>query len=206
MCGHHLIRCQVDTTPVCALDEGGPKAGRHAAPLKPAVHSDLLKYGIFCPRIRKKRATIRPEGKNGGDVLFLHTATRMTKQVICQPPKMEIATMLVIRHSADMATKQTSRLSQATLNEMAPERIGYRLMLLREALGLKPSEMADMLDIERTYWSRFEGGKRAITETVAAILVERFGVTLDFIILGRWDRLPLDLAEKMRALSAEKNM
>lgn len=138
--------------------------------------------------------------------MFLHAPTSMTKSVICQSPKMEIETKLVIRHSADMATKQTSRLSQATLNEMAPERIGFRLMLLREALGLKPSEMADMLDIERTYWSRFEGGKRAITETVAAILVERFGVTLDFIILGRWDRLPLDLAEKMRALSAEKKM
>lgn len=89
--------------------------------------------------------------------------------------------------------------------EMRPERIGARLKLLREALGLKPSEMADLLGIERTYWSRFEGGKRAITEPIAALLVDRFGVSLDFVILGRWGGLPMDLAAKMRAVSSDKS-
>jgi transcriptional regulator with XRE-family HTH domain len=83
--------------------------------------------------------------------------------------------------------------------ELLPGRIGHRLMLLREALGLRPSEMADLLGIERTYWSRFETGKRPITMGVAALLVHRFGVTLDFIFLGNWAGVPLDLAEKMRA-------
>ena len=88
---------------------------------------------------------------------------------------------------------------------MRPERIGYRLALLREAHGLKSSEMADMLGIERTYWSRFEGGKRPITESVAALLVDRFGVTLDFLILGRWDRLPLELSQRLRAVASRKS-
>lgn len=104
-----------------------------------------------------------------------------------------------------MNTNHARGLSEATRNEMTPERIGYRLTLLREALGLRPSEIADMLGIERTYWSRFEGGKRAITDAVAAQLVERFGVSLDFLILGRWDRLPLELAERMRVVEATKN-
>lgn len=138
--------------------------------------------------------------------MIFHTPSIMTEMVISQSAKMEIATNVVIRHSDSMATKREPRLSEAMTNEMTPERIGYRLMLIREALGLRPSEMADMLDIERTYWSRFEGGKRAITEVVAAMLVERFGVTLDFIILGRWDKLPLDLAEKMRSLEAAKKI
>ena len=86
---------------------------------------------------------------------------------------------------------------------MSPENIGRRLGLIRKAYGLKPSEIADILDIERTYWSRFEGGKRAITDTVAAMLVDRFGVTLDFLILGKWDRLPYEVAEKIRAASKE---
>lgn len=90
-------------------------------------------------------------------------------------------------------------------DEMRPERIGYRLTLLREAHDLKPSEMADMLGIERTYWSRFEGGKRPITESIAALLVDRFGVTLDFIILGRWDRLPLELSQRLREVASKKS-
>ncbi|ABF64369.1 transcriptional regulator, XRE family [Ruegeria sp. TM1040] len=83
-------------------------------------------------------------------------------------------------------------------NEMRPERIGYRLGLLRRALGLQPAEIADLLGIERTYWSRTEGGKRAASKELAALLVERFGVTMDFVILGQWGGLPLDLATKMR--------
>lgn len=83
---------------------------------------------------------------------------------------------------------------------MYPDRIGERLRLLREAHGMGKAEMADMLGIERTYWSRFENGKRAVSDEVAYLLTERFGVTLDFLILGRWDRLPLDVAEKMRAI------
>lgn len=87
--------------------------------------------------------------------------------------------------------------------EMRADRIGQRLRLLRLALGMSPSEIADTLDIERTYWSRFEGGKRPITEAVAALLVVRFGVTLDWLILGKWDSLPFALAEKMRAAASE---
>ena len=81
---------------------------------------------------------------------------------------------------------------------MHPDQIGRRLKLLREAFDLKPSEMADMLGIERTYWSRFEGGKRAVSDEVAYLLTERFGITLDFLILGKWDKLPLDVAAKLR--------
>lgn len=103
-------------------------------------------------------------------------------------------------HPPSMATKSENLIPKAMLSEMRPERIGHRLMLLRAAVGMTPSEIADKLGIERTYWSRFENGKRPITETVAALLVDRFGVTLDFLILGRWDRLPFELAQKMRAV------
>ena len=101
-----------------------------------------------------------------------------------------------------MATKPEKLLSHQTLAQMHPDRIGNRLRLLREALGMKPSEIADALGIERTYWSRFENGKRALTEINAALIVERFDVTLDYLILGKMERLRLDLAQKIR--EAEK--
>jgi transcriptional regulator with XRE-family HTH domain len=103
---------------------------------------------------------------------------------------------------ARMATKPEQLLPEPMLVEMRPERIGHRLRLLREALGLQPAEISDMLGIERTYWSRFEGGRRPITDAVAALLVDRFGVTLDWIVLGRWDRLPMLLAQQMREIDA----
>jgi len=85
---------------------------------------------------------------------------------------------------------------------MYPDQIGNRMRLIREAFGLRPAEIADMLGIERTYWSRQEGGRRPISDEVAYLLTERFGVTLDFLLLGKWDKLPLDVAQKLRAVSS----
>lgn len=116
---------------------------------------------------------------------------------------MVIATEPVISHFPGAMSKPENILSPETAHEMRPEQIGRRLRLLREAIGKEKAEMADLLGMERTYWSRFEGGKRPITDAFAALLVERFGVTLDFLILGRWDKLPFDLASKMREV--EKN-
>lgn len=97
-----------------------------------------------------------------------------------------------------------SLLPQDLARQMRPEMIGERLYLLRTAHDLSPAEISDMLGIERTYWSRFEGGKRPVTEIVAALLVARFGITLDWLILGKWDKLPLDLAERLRAVPPKK--
>lgn len=125
----------------------------------------------------------------------------MTETVIRQSAKLEIETKSVTAHICAMANAAPQQLPDEVVKEMRPERIGYRLRLLREALGLSPSEMADMLGIERTYWSRFENGRRAINDTTAALLVTTFGVTLDFLILGRADKLPVDLAMRIRQVS-----
>jgi len=105
--------------------------------------------------------------------------------------------------SSGMSIKPDSILPQEVWQAMRNEAVGYRLGLLRRALGMTSSEMADSLGIERTYWSRFEKGRQGLSDSVAALLVVRFGVTLDFLMLGRWDKLPVDLAEKMRALPPE---
>lgn len=115
---------------------------------------------------------------------------------------MDIETKLVTSHYPGMSTAQERLIPAGLAFEMRPERIGYRLSLLRRAVDMERSEIADKLGIERTYWSRFENGKRPLTEAVAALLVDRFGVTLDFLILNRWGGLPLDLADRMREISA----
>lgn len=109
-----------------------------------------------------------------------------------------IAEIFTQPNYARMAAPKRNHIPRDMADAMRPERIGERLRLIRMAYGLKPSEIADALGIERTYWSRFEGGKRAITDSVSVALVARFSVTLDFIVLGRWDKLPMDVADKLR--------
>jgi len=200
---NELPRRSLNAASGSTFDQNTPKSLGDTPALEPPMHRNRIEVGIKPPRVFQDRFSVRPEIEKCDDRMF-HAATRMTNSVICQAARMEIDTKMVIRHCGAMATQTHARLSAHTRSEMTPERIGYRLMLFREALGLSPSQIADRLDIPRTYWSRFEGGKRAITDDVAAMLVERFGVTLDFLILGRWDRLPLDLAEKMRAVDLSK--
>lgn len=103
--------------------------------------------------------------------------------------------MLCLHDYAPMTTTPGPRIPP----EMRPERIGERMALLRAAFGMKPAEMADFLGVERTYWTRFEKGRRPVSDEVAYLLTERFGITLDWLLLGKMDKLPLDVADKLRA-------
>lgn len=105
-----------------------------------------------------------------------------------------------VMNTSTNAEAQKSKYAQ----EMRPERIGQRLKWLRLALGLQPSEMADFLDIERTYWSRIEGGRRAASKELAAIIKEKCNVTMDYIIVGEMGNLPFDLADKIKAIASQE--
>lgn len=126
---------------------------------------------------------------------LLHGDKIMTKSVIGQPAKMVIAATILCRDYAAMSDRTPPRIPR----EMMPDKIGQRLALLREAYGMKSSEMADYLGIERTYWTRFERGHRPPSDEVAFLLTERFNITLDWLLLGKMDKLPLDVADKLRA-------
>ncbi|MFV1484496.1 MULTISPECIES: helix-turn-helix domain-containing protein [unclassified Phaeobacter] len=87
---------------------------------------------------------------------------------------------------------------KSVTDTMSPDAIGDRLRLIREAYGLSKAEIADLLEIERSHWSRFEGGQRAIPYDKASRLVDRFGISLDFIILGRISGMEFDTVERLR--------
>ncbi|MFX4298536.1 helix-turn-helix domain-containing protein [Pseudosulfitobacter pseudonitzschiae] len=86
---------------------------------------------------------------------------------------------------------------------MTDEAVGRRLKSLREAMDLSPSEMADTLGIERTYWTRYEKGRQGLSDSVAALLVLRFSVTLDYLIMGDDSKLPVSIFEKIRSKKPE---
>lgn len=129
----------------------------------------------------------------------------VTDRSFVKRANLEIAARIDWSQIGGMNTAPKDQLPNDMLMAMRPEAIARRLQMIREAAGLSKSGMADSLGIERTYWSRFEGGKRAITEPVAALLVERFGVTLDFIFLGRWHTLPFETATKLREAESRIN-
>ncbi|MEM7422725.1 MAG: helix-turn-helix transcriptional regulator [Pseudomonadota bacterium] len=76
---------------------------------------------------------------------------------------------------------------------------GKRLRAIREAYGLSASELSDMLGIERTYWSRWEHGRRPVPLDVAWKLTQMFEVDLDYILAGDVRSVPPAVQAKLRS-------
>ena len=110
--------------------------------------------------------------------------------------KMEIAGIRRSRIIASMPRK----IPQTGKSDLDAVEVGRRLRAMREALGLKPSEIADQIGMERTYWSRFEGGKRPLTLDMAYKICKSYPVTMDYLFLGRIHTLSDDIASKIRPL------
>jgi transcriptional regulator with XRE-family HTH domain len=79
--------------------------------------------------------------------------------------------------------------------------IGKRLRLLRESQGLIQATIADRVNVARTRWNNWEVGVGRIPVDAAAQLVQIYGVTLDWIYLGREAGMPYDLMVKIRGIS-----
>jgi hypothetical protein len=82
-----------------------------------------------------------------------------------------------------------------TVEESIHTEIGARLMRFREWQGLyNKQEFAKSHGFSVPAYTAWELGNRRIPIECAALLEERYGLTLDFIYLGRVKTLPHSLA------------
>lgn len=72
-----------------------------------------------------------------------------------------------------------------------------RLRAFREMLGLKQNEFAEHHNFSPTQYTNWETGARRIPIEKAALLEDRYGLSLDFIYLGRVRTLPHNLAVQL---------
>ncbi len=62
---------------------------------------------------------------------------------------------------------------------------GKRISQLRAKNGLTQEQVAGVLNIDRSFFSRIEAGKSGCSIDLFIQLAELFGVSLDYVILGR---------------------
>lgn len=82
-------------------------------------------------------------------------------------------------------------------DEMRQDAVGARLKILRKSHGLRQADIAEMLDIERNYWSRWETGTRPIPPEKAYLLTKIFAIDLDWILAGDMRSVPMEMREKL---------
>ncbi|WP_153214461.1 helix-turn-helix transcriptional regulator [Tritonibacter litoralis] len=81
--------------------------------------------------------------------------------------------------------------------------IANRLRLLREHYNLPSKNFAEQAQVSAKSYSQWESGDFRISLDGALAICARFGVTLDFIYLGRIDTLPYSLALRLTDVKAD---
>lgn len=89
------------------------------------------------------------------------------------------------------------------LTDAEKKAIGRRLAATRLALGFeRQDDIAAALKIKRSTYNEWERGAKVINLRVAAVLCERYGLTLDWIYRGIPAGLPVRLHQELAAASA----
>ena len=74
-------------------------------------------------------------------------------------------------------------------------RSGDRIRQLRKMSGYTQEQLAQALSIDRSYYSRIESGKGGCSVDLFVRLSELFGVSLDYLILGKHSLTAAEKAE-----------
>lgn len=61
------------------------------------------------------------------------------------------------------------------------QRIGLRIMVLREQAGLSQGQLGEMAGLQRTHVCRIEAGKYAVTLETLQAIADALGMTVDIV-------------------------
>lgn len=88
--------------------------------------------------------------------------------------------------------------------EATPDKVGARLALVREVLGLSQTQIAGQAGIAVNAWNNYETGRRRISIDAAIAVAREFRLTLDYIYVGDPSNLPHGLARAIEALQCAR--
>ena len=83
------------------------------------------------------------------------------------------------------------------------KRSGERIRQLRIQNGFTQEKTANMLNIDQSYYGRIETGKRGCPVELFVQLSDLFGVSLDYLILGRSSS---DLSKRVNAAQLKSDI
>lgn len=83
-----------------------------------------------------------------------------------------------------------------------PEKIGNRIRLIAAANDISVSEMARQIDVPRSRLSNAVNGVSAPSPCDLRRIMDRYRVTADFVLYGRWDGLSFAVAKALKLAKA----
>lgn len=90
--------------------------------------------------------------------------------------------------------------------DATPEKVGSRLAIVREVLGLSQTQIAAQAGLAVNAWNNYETGRRRISVDAAISVAREFRLTLDYIYVGDTANLPHGLARAIEAVRTARNL
>lgn len=84
------------------------------------------------------------------------------------------------------------------------EAVGRRLQIAREALGLRPIDIANATDVHRAKISQYEAGKYFPRQQWLLKLRKLYRIDANYLFFGELDGLPPGLREKVRKIEERR--
>ncbi|WP_317961067.1 helix-turn-helix domain-containing protein [Phaeobacter inhibens] len=78
--------------------------------------------------------------------------------------------------------------------------VAPRLTALREALGMTKADFSDMIEIDRSSYTKIEKGEKPLLPRQAFKIYERFGVDMNYIYLGQVGGVPQKLSKTLTTI------
>lgn len=83
--------------------------------------------------------------------------------------------------------------------------IGERLKIIRESLNLNQTTFADSFSIGQKTYSNYENEKRKISVEFQNVLIEQYGININWLLTGKGSMFLIDASEELKLLQEENN-
>jgi transcriptional regulator with XRE-family HTH domain len=93
----------------------------------------------------------------------------------------------------DCAPMKAPKAESLLSPEMSPDRVGPRVVALREALRLSKSQFADSIGLDRSALSRIERGIDGLGIAKAMAIADLYGFGLNYIYRGDLSDVPAEI-------------
>lgn len=80
-----------------------------------------------------------------------------------------------------------------------PENVALRLRAVREAAGFSKADVADIIELDRSSYTKVEKGTKPLLPNYASAICDILGCDMDYLYRGRLQNLPDSLSSKVTA-------
>ena len=105
--------------------------------------------------------------------------------------------MSLAQNQTESHTVRMGRPARTVADKQLIAAVGKRLKWVREAMGMKQAQIADLVGVDQTAWSLYERGLRMPDQFAAVRLIAKLKISREYLLEGILENVEPDLAIRL---------